>query len=179
MLEHRALHQDVVLAADLLEQGRGHVADNRLGDHAVVPGDDPALGIEASLDVVGGHRAELARLHVVLAAPDQLHRFACGLGEPHRVYADIGGRPAAVAAAQPMLMHGDAIRRCLKELRHRIHHPGRTLRADPDFRRLAIRRNDWLSRLAAPSGRDKRAASDTRRASQSSRPGELSRRRRH
>ena len=63
----------------------GHVSRHRLGDHAMVPGDDLAVGVEARLDVMRGRRPELAARDVVLAAPDQLDRLADRLGQPHRI----------------------------------------------------------------------------------------------
>ena len=41
-------------------RGDRHVGGDQLGDHAVMPGDEPAIGIEARLDVMRGHGPELA-----------------------------------------------------------------------------------------------------------------------
>ena len=106
-----ALHHDAV---GRRRRGAGHggrIGDDRLGDHAMVPGDELAAGVEARLDVMRGHRAELAEGDVVLAAPDELDRLAA---PPWRA----APRPtitsccaaAAETAAEHMLVERDAWR---------------------------------------------------------------------
>ena len=83
------------------------IGDHRFRDHAVVPGDELAVGIEAGLDVMRRHRPELAAGDIVLAAPDQLDRLAHRLGEAHRVEHHLLLAAAAIAAAEEMLVQGD------------------------------------------------------------------------
>ena len=73
----------------------------------MVPGDELAAGVEARLDVVRRHRAELAAGQIVLASPDQLDRLADRLGEAHGVEHDVLLAAASEAAAEKMLVEGD------------------------------------------------------------------------
>src|SRR6266545_1774954 len=99
-----------------------------------------AGGVEAGLDVVRGHRPELAGQNVVLAAPDHLDGLAQGLGQAHRLEHHVLRAAApAIAAAQNMLVERDLAAIGAEKARDLVVQPGRVLCADPDFRRLAIR----------------------------------------
>ena len=55
--DRRALHDDTILPRARIARRIGH---DRLGDDAVVPGDELVVGIEAGFDVMRCHRPELA-----------------------------------------------------------------------------------------------------------------------
>ena len=117
---------------------RGRIGHHQLRDHAVMPGDQLAAGVESGLDVMRGHRAELSEGEVVLAAPDQLHRLADGLGQPHRVEDHLLLAAAAETATEHMLMQRDLRAIGLQQARHLVEQAGCALRAGPDLRRLAV-----------------------------------------
>jgi hypothetical protein len=104
----------------------------------MMPGDELAAGIEARLDVMGGHRPELAAGQIVLAGPDQLDRLAHRLGEAHGVDDDFILAAASVAAAEEMLVEGDVCPLRLQQAGHLVVHVGRTLGSRPDLDRLAV-----------------------------------------
>ena len=114
------------------------VGHDRFGNHAVVPGDELAVGVEAGLDVMRRHRAELAAGDVVLAGPDQLDRLADRLGEPHRVEHGLVVAAPAVAAAEEMLVQGDVGALGLQQAGDAVEQAGRRLRAGPDLGRFAV-----------------------------------------
>ncbi len=116
----------------------GRIGHHRFGDHAVVPGDHLAVGVEARLDVMRRHRAELAEGDVVLAAPDQLDRLADRLGETDRIERRLMVPAPAVTAAEKLLVQGDLRALDLEQLRDRVQQPARRLGAGPDLGRLAV-----------------------------------------
>src|SRR3974390_3298393 len=100
MLEHGAFHDVVVFALDTLQPRLSEHESNRgFGGDAMMPGDDPALGIEAGFDELRRGRAELAGFHIVLSAPDDLDRLAGhGLRDHDSVEADIGMAAPSIGA---------------------------------------------------------------------------------
>jgi len=105
----------------------------------MVPGDDPAVGIEPRLGMLRRERTELAEHHVVLAAPDQLDRLAHRLREEDRIDDHLLRRAAAVASADPLLVQRDVGRLGLQEARHFVEETARALGAGPDLGRFAVR----------------------------------------
>ena len=102
--DRRALHHDAVEPRRRRAGHRGRIGHHQLRDHAVVPGDQLAAGVEARLDVMRGHRTEFSEGDVILPAPDELHRLADGLRQPHRVEDHLVLPAAAETAAEDMLM---------------------------------------------------------------------------
>jgi hypothetical protein len=96
----------------------GPVSGHGFSDHAVMPRDQLAAGIEAGLDMMRRHRPKLAGRDVVLAAPDHLDRAADRLGEAHGVEHHVL-RPTApsIAATDDMLVERDPGAVRLQELR--------------------------------------------------------------
>src|ERR1700686_583079 len=108
----------------------------------MVPGDELTARVEAGLDVLRRHGAELAEGDVYLPAPDHLDRLANRPGEPNRAMHDVLLRSAAAdSAAQEMLVEGDARTVGLKQTCDLAQDVGRRLRAGPDLGRLAVGTN--------------------------------------
>jgi hypothetical protein len=74
VVELQSLRHRAVLAAALLEGGREHAREDRLGHDAMAPAHDVALRIKPHLDVLRLQRPVLVVLDVVFAAPDDLDR---------------------------------------------------------------------------------------------------------
>jgi len=140
--QRRAFHHDGVEGGHRGAGQRRAIGGDGFSDHAVVPSDKLAGGIEARLDVMRGHRAELAGRDIVLAAPDHLDGLAHRLGKPHGIERHIL-RPAAaaIAAADQLLVQRDVRTIGAEELGHVVEQSAHELGADPDLRRLAVGRN--------------------------------------
>src|SRR3954447_24469528 len=105
----------------------------------MMPGHELAAGIKARLDVMRGHRTELTRRKVVLAAPDHLDGLAERFRQAHRLEHHVLRSAApAIAATHDVLMEGDLAAVDAKKARDVVVQPGRVLRADPDLCGLAV-----------------------------------------
>ena len=99
---------DAVLHHHRLERRAG---EDRLPDDRVAPGDELALRIEARLERVVVHRAVVARAHVVLASPDELHRGAAldrlgdGRGFQEVIRVRVGAPAEAAASIEHVELH--------------------------------------------------------------------------
>src|SRR5262249_15621590 len=118
---------------------RRRIDANRLSDHAVMPGDQLAAGVEARLDVVRRHRTEFSTADVVLAAPDELDRLADRPRDPPRVDDHLLLAAAAETSAQNMLVQRDLAGLSPKHAGDLTNEVGRSLRAGPDLGGLAVR----------------------------------------
>ena len=75
----------------------------RRADHARVPGDRPAVGVQRARELRVGRGAIQIVLHIVLARPGELHRLADGFGNLDRFADEIVSAAPAKSAAQ---IHG-------------------------------------------------------------------------
>ena len=92
-------HHDVL--AVLLQPGRQRLRQNGLRRDAHVQADEVSLVIQAARDLAHSDRLEPALPHILLAAPDQLHRRSRDLlGYAHRLRDVVleGAAPAETTA---------------------------------------------------------------------------------
>src|SRR5262249_55148043 len=136
--DRRALHDDAIKWRRLRAIGDRCIGSDRFRDHAVVPGDQLAAGIEPRFDMMCRHWAELAARHVVLASPDQFDRLAARLGEANRVDDYLLLAATTVTAAEEMLMQGDVRAVYLQEAGNLVVQARRALGSGPDLDRLAV-----------------------------------------
>ena len=125
---------DAVLHQHRFERGAG---EDRLADDAVAPRDQPAARVEARFERVVVHGPVVARAHVVLAPPDQLHRGAsvdrfCNRRRfQHEVGLRVGAPAEAAAGVQHVELHLLGLEP--EELRHDRLVDGLELLAVPDL----------------------------------------------
>src|SRR5262249_36165464 len=74
--EHDSAVTRALRAGRGVDRRRLAIAKDRLRRHTMVPSDQLAARVEAGLQMMRGHRAELAEGDVFLPAPDHLDRLA-------------------------------------------------------------------------------------------------------